>query len=293
LRGILKRSLIIVKISKIVVIQFIVQIVIVLTVILLVASAWSYRKHLRRTSSEILMLQDALKKLETENLVLRKRHEEHMSHQWNAMETIDEYVKVEQDRIATEMHDDTVQRMVVVRFRLEQLQYFGLNEKGIFEVDAMRQELEDTIKNLHFLIKGIPNAHFNKLSFSELMTSFYEKIHPVFTKEIEFEIQNPELEFELKPECKLELYRIVQEAVQNAMKHSLGDRLKIYVSWDESLQIEISDNGIGRWTKEDGMGSASMKARANRIGAKLEILNSTRGMYLRVSLARKTDNRLH
>jgi signal transduction histidine kinase len=71
------------------------------------------------------------------------------------------------------------------------------------------------------------------------------------------------------------LYRIAQEAVNNAVKHSEATRLTIFLSRrDGVLRLEVRDNGKGLPqgpTGGHGMGLQVMKHRASVIGAELEI----------------------
>ena len=78
---------------------------------------------------------------------------------------------------------------------------------------------------------------------------------------------NENLEFFLPPYVKK-----LQEGVHNSLKHSWGFRLKISVTWNSVLEIEIEDNGqayLGQ-TRVQGLGLTSMQERAKAIGAKLD-----------------------
>ena len=90
----------------------------------------------------------------------------------------------------------------------------------------------------------------------------------------------------IKPNVRQNLYLIYKEAMTNALKHSNGD--KILISLKEvdgkQLQLRIKDNGNDfDQSKSEGVGFASMKNRATKIGAKMEIL-SDEGYEVRISL---------
>lgn len=82
------------------------------------------------------------------------------------------------------------------------------------------------------------------------------------------------------------LYRIAQEAVNNALKHSRARRLVIRLARENGqLRLQVADNGGGlRGSKvaEQGMGMLVMRHRAGMIGAELEVL-SRRGKGVTVS----------
>jgi len=73
------------------------------------------------------------------------------------------------------------------------------------------------------------------------------------------------------------LYRIVQEATSNAVKHGNASEVDISIkNYDERLVIKIEDNGTGfsdDWEKDRGLGVRIMQFRSRLIGANLEIKN--------------------
>jgi signal transduction histidine kinase len=123
--------------------------------------------------------------------------------------------------------------------------------------------------DLRFLIRGIPIEQFKTLSFTDLIQNFYTKLKPFYTRQVSLEILDSYKEFEIEPQIKQELYRIIQEAVQNILKHSIGPSINIKLKWSHDLFIEIGDQGVGVNFNDPGSGLLSMQKRADRIGAKL------------------------
>jgi signal transduction histidine kinase len=70
----------------------------------------------------------------------------------------------------------------------------------------------------------------------------------------------------LSPAVELAAYRIVNEAITNAERHSDGRRIDIQLRTGEDLSIEISDDGTDRGLWRSGVGIASMIERAEEIG---------------------------
>jgi signal transduction histidine kinase len=92
--------------------------------------------------------------------------------------------------------------------------------------------------------------------------------------EIELTIEN---EPSADPARDLEVLRIAQEALQNAVKHSHASHVTVVLRGDgERLLLEIDDDGVGFDPAADGirsrrLGLTSMEERAERIGGTLEI----------------------
>lgn len=93
----------------------------------------------------------------------------------------------------------------------------------------------------------------------------------------------------LDEEALLHIYRIVQEATTNAIKHSQGSAIEISLHCDRTaLRLTVADNGRGivrthRRRLRQGIGIATMKARASAIGGRLSV-TSPRSGGVRVKL---------
>ena len=97
----------------------------------------------------------------------------------------------------------------------------------------------------------------------------------------------------LAPEARLAIYRIVQEALHNAVRHARADEALVKMEWlPEHLRVTIRDNGSGfdpdDATQRIGLGLLSMRERAAAIGATLEITSRT-GSGTAVILDRPID----
>lgn len=93
---------------------------------------------------------------------------------------------------------------------------------------------------------------------------------------------------ELPAAVEEELYRIIQEALNNALKHAAAKSVIIYLRVvDEQVEVEIVDDGVGfrfeAISHNGGMGLISMRERAEKLGGKL-IIDSTpdRGTKIKV-----------
>jgi signal transduction histidine kinase len=80
----------------------------------------------------------------------------------------------------------------------------------------------------------------------------------------------------LSPEARLGVYRIVQEALHNALRHAHADEAYVRMEWlDDRLRVTIRDNGSGfdpeQAAKPTSLGLLSMRERATAIGGTLEI----------------------
>ena len=83
----------------------------------------------------------------------------------------------------------------------------------------------------------------------------------------------------LSPAEALNVFRIMQEALQNALKHAAPTQIDIFISSDRSIQFNLKDNGNGFDvnTVSNGNGLLNINHRANESGYKLEIRSNELG----------------
>jgi signal transduction histidine kinase len=86
----------------------------------------------------------------------------------------------------------------------------------------------------------------------------------------------------LAPEHELAVYRIVQEALNNVVKHAQARHVDVHLKFDAALSVSIRDNGVGfalpdrvdALTDQGHFGLIGMRERAELIGAHLTIQSS-------------------
>jgi len=88
---------------------------------------------------------------------------------------------------------------------------------------------------------------------------------------------------DIHPIIRDEVYRIGYEAIRNALTHSAASHLDVELRYGKDLTVRVTDNGVGidpmvaRRGKDGHFGLQSMRERAGRIGARLDVMSSTAG----------------
>ena len=93
----------------------------------------------------------------------------------------------------------------------------------------------------------------------------------------------------LPPDTEVQVFRIVMEALNNAIKHSQASAIWVAVrSGARAVEIEVSDNGLGMDPQEvtgsAGMGLVNMRERVKELGGRIDIQSSPGGTTIRVRL---------
>ncbi len=180
----------------------------------------------------------------------------------------------ERERIANELHDDIVQRLIAIRFRLEQLLHFFPRPEIEQEINLLRSELESAMGDLRYVIRDLKHPKLEGKDLNILLTDMVDKLKLITSIKFDLEIQNEHRAFQMPDEVTKELYLLVKEAVQNALKHSAGFEIRILVSWLPELTIEITNDGVIFLNAfKPNIGLNSMRERCSKIGASFEKFN--------------------
>ncbi|WP_417364143.1 ATP-binding protein [Galbibacter sp.] len=221
------------------------------------------------------------KKAEMRISQLTKEHFElEMNRQKELSSKIIENQEQEQDRIAKDIHDGIGQMLTGLKFTIESVQPNN--------IEATAEKVEQ-LKNLTSeIITGVRSATFN-LSPPELadygiaasLSKLSQELSKFTGKEI-ITTNKTDFNLRLEPLVEINIYRIVQEAVNNAIKYAESSQIIISISHSEDmLSIVIDDNGKGFDPQDaqtqdthQGMGITFMKERIAYINGRLYISSS-------------------
>jgi signal transduction histidine kinase len=186
-----------------------------------------------------------------------------------------EVINVEKIRIAKELHDNIGSQLSVISLDLAMLAKQNLLSAPLYlqlseSIKVTINELRDTIwamnkeeVNLEQLIEKISNLCWR-----------FRKSTDQFQINISESITDKKIGF--KPNQGLNILRIVQESVSNAVRHSSGNLINVTAKVNlDRLIIKVNDNGRGfdknKKISGDHLGLLNMKNRAEEIGANLTI----------------------
>ena len=200
----------------------------------------------------------------------------------------------EQARIGQDIHDGLCQQLIGMAFNANSLEQTLSSQQRAEAVTARRISvlLDEAITEARRVCRGLYPV---RLKTEGLIPALEELAHTVTER------------FGLRCECQLgtrrllcdittatHLYRIAQEAVNNAVKHSGARNIHLRLdASDGALELEIQDDGTGFRmgpSRAGGMGLHIMDYRARTIGASLEILDTGAGTKVSCRVAQRTAN---
>jgi PAS domain S-box-containing protein len=200
------------------------------------------------------------------------------------MNTIDA-AEQERSRWARELHDETLQAFAVLRMRLSS----ALREEAPDALEktgqAAVEQIDDEIVKLRRLITELRPASLDTIGLEAALQALAEQHQQAATMEVDCDLELPD-DDEARPTPVLEtaVYRLVQEALNNAAKHSMARRADVMVrASGGAIAIEVRDDGVGFEPNlvREGFGLVGMRERAALLGGTLDI-NSIRGSGTRI-----------
>jgi signal transduction histidine kinase len=204
----------------------------------------------------------------------------------------------ERKRIARELHDDTSQALTALLYAAED--GLDMNDLGTVQrkLINMRELAQHTLDGVHKLIFDLRPSMLDHLGLMPALRWYAEShLEPKGTRVV---VDQTGEAPRLPPEMETCLFRVVQEAINNIVRHAAARNVSIFFSLnDRAVTVNIEDDGIGFNPIEltvlteslRGLGLLSMRERVELVGGVLEIDSSpgagTR-IHIRVPLTERS-----
>jgi two-component system sensor histidine kinase DegS len=161
-------------------------------------------------------------------------------------------------------------------------------EEVIVEMEQLMSQVDNANKSARGIINGLRPEQLELLGFveaAEVHLSSFEQSH-----QIKCSFKNTVLDLNIQPNEALALFRILQESLNNILKHAMAKTVTVQLSIIAgNLVMEISDNGIGfdvnKKGRPDSYGLIGMKERIKLLGGNLDITSKMgEGTSVRVEI---------
>lgn len=183
----------------------------------------------------------------------------------------------ERARIAGELHDGLGQELQLIRNRAEIVRRRGLlDEESARQLASISETAARAIHGVRALSRGLRPPELDQLGLSEALRWLGRNCAESAPLRLEFSIAD--VDAALPDDYHVDFYRIAQEALNNAIRHSGAAEVTFEVQWtDRLLQLSVFDNGHGFDPEAEeaaprlGAGLRNMQARAALLQGRLEI----------------------
>lgn len=180
----------------------------------------------------------------------------------------------ERQRVARELHDDFAQRLALLSIGLDALPQKSLADRRPLHQKV--QELGEKVKELAGDVHNLSHRlHSSKLQLLGLKAALVEVCGQVSRQHnLDIQVQAGDLSSKLSDDLTLCFYRVAQEALNNAVKHSHSTRIEVKLGdGGGHLWMRIKDYGVGfdPTARPDGIGLAAMRERLRMVGGSLRV----------------------
>lgn len=188
-----------------------------------------------------------------------------------AIRTI-ELQELDRRRMAGDIHDGISQRLVSAWYHLRAASSLIEDPQAQQEVEATSALLSEALAEARHAITGLRPTVLDDLGLISAITSLAKNLGDL---DADLDI----VDCGVAPHVETALYRIVQEALQNVVKHAQASQVEILLlSDDGGVLLRVSDDGIGfepgRAAGPTSYGLAGMHERAGLLGATLHLRSS-------------------
>lgn len=189
----------------------------------------------------------------------------------------------ERARIAADAHDGVVQLMVGSLCELQAAMAHLPDSPDLAEEkqERARDLLRQSITELRRVIYNLRPIALDAAGLVPALESLQEDYQELSEAQLELQVLGTPCRF--SPETEIGAYRIIQEGVNNAIKHAEAKHVEIAIRFSEgTLEIQVADDGRGFSVEEaqsvydNHAGLVGMKERARTLGGELSI-SSTAG----------------
>lgn len=178
----------------------------------------------------------------------------------------------ERQRMGMDLHDQTLADLARIRRRMSRVE--GGSDAAREEIAAIQDELDHCLDEVRGIVEDMKPGVLQLFGFAEAVDAHLQRCLRIMRRPMEMYVVDASggKMDDLQDTVRTAMYRIVQEAVNNALKHAECTRVDVHISQsDDKMSVSISDNGTGIQDADlhSASGIGNIKTRADLISAKV------------------------
>jgi signal transduction histidine kinase len=194
----------------------------------------------------------------------------------DAVRRVVEAQELERARLARELHDETGQALTSILLGLKSLDERAVDEEDHAAVAELRELVVSTLQNVRRLAVELRPAALDDFG----LVPAVERLRDLVEEQsgLSVDVQSNLADVRLAPETETALYRIVQEAFTNVLKHATASRVSLRLhQGDTAVTLTVHDDGKGfdpQNVRDGSVGLVGMRERVALLGGRLTIDSS-------------------
>ena len=177
----------------------------------------------------------------------------------------------ERRRLRRDLHDGLGPQLATISVKVSAVQNLLESDHELAEklLGEVKMESQSAIQEIRRVVEDLRPSALDQLG---LLSALREFVTLNENGRINISLDAPEMLPPLSAAVEVAAYRIATEAVTNTARHANAHNCRIHLELDNSLHLEIFDDGAGfPTTAEPGVGLNSMRERAGELGGTFEV----------------------
>jgi signal transduction histidine kinase len=200
----------------------------------------------------------------------------------------------ERQRIAAELHDSLGQHLLIIKnSALLGINVLNGHDRGKEQLSDISETASRAIDEVREISYNLRPYQLDDLGLTKAIEYILAKV--ASSSKIRFSSELDRIDDVFSPEAEINIYRIVQESLNNIVKHSRAESAKVSIKRDaRHIDIIIQDDGRGLDTEKTngGFGLKGISERARILGAKY-VIHSAAGQGTTITLSLEAQDELH
>ena len=197
----------------------------------------------------------------------------------DAMRRVVEAQELERARLARELHDETGQALTSILLGLKPLEQAAASPDAGAAIESLRELVVSTLQNVRRLAVELRPSALDDFGLVPAVERLADTFRDQSGLTVDLEAQLGDAR--LSAEAETTLYRVVQEALTNIVKHADAGGVSILLQRrNRAVQVVVEDDGAGfdpAATRENALGLAGMRERVALAGGKLRVESTPGG----------------
>jgi two-component system, NarL family, sensor kinase len=184
-----------------------------------------------------------------------------------------ETLEKERKRIAEDLHDDLGPLLSTVKIRLNSMELESDEDKYILKQSS--QILDEAVKELRHISHNLMPSSLHNKGLEHAVQDVVNKLQEAKSTQVVF--NPPSTPLPLDKQKEVTLYRIIQEALNNALKHAAAEKIEISLQKEGKwVKLQVQDNGNGFdyqariKDSKSGLGLKNIASRVNLLQGKFQ-----------------------
>lgn len=215
------------------------------------------------------------------NLVTVHKHEQEIS----KLEGLMEGEENERKRIAAELHDGIAGDLLAIKYNLANINVADQSIANIGVLKEVSQIIDNSCVQIREISHNLSPSSISNYGLIQTVENLCRKMESAYKIKINFDFAGDEIS--INKNVETHIYRIIQELVNNVVKHSKASVADVEINYETPLiTISVQDNGTGfsEVKTSNGIGLNNIESRIRFLNAKIKKESNAEGTLFTISI---------